>query len=41
MNFFTKICNLNLFHRKGQNKIGLAISFIENDETRYGWGFIP
>ena len=32
--FFTKICNFNLFHRKGQSKIGFAISFIEHDEIR-------
>ena len=35
------MCNFNLFHRKGQNKVGLPISFIENDEIRYGWEFIP
>ena len=39
--FFAKVCSLNLFHKKDQNKVGLAISFIENAEIRYGWGFIP
>ena len=29
-----------ILHRKDQNKVGLAISFIENTEIRYGWGFI-
>ena len=36
--FFAKVCSLNLFHKKDQNKVGLAISFIENAEIRYGWG---
>ena len=38
--FFIKICNFNLYHEKDKNKVGLAISFIENAEIRYGWGFI-
>ena len=36
--FFDKICGLNLFHKKDQNKVGFTISFIENAEIRYGWG---
>ena len=36
--FFAKVCSLNLFHKKDQNKVGLEISFIENAEIRYGWG---
>ena len=39
--FFTKICNFNLINKKDKNKVGLAISLIENAEIRYGWGFIP
>ena len=36
--FFAKVCSLNLFHKKGKNKVGLAISFTENAEIRYGCG---
>ena len=36
--FFAKVCSLNLFHKKDQNKVGLGISFIENAEMRYAWG---
>ena len=35
--FFAKVCSLNLFHKKDQNKVGLAIIFIENAEIRYDW----
>ena len=31
----------NLFYRKGEHKLGLAIYFIENAEIRHDWGFIP
>ena len=35
---FCQSLQFDLLHKKDQNKVGLAISFIENAEIRYGWG---